>query len=284
VGGRPRQLSGDQLLRGHASHLPGDQRSDSRQLQEGQLGRQPRIAGPARHVRHWRVKEHQALDGLRQPESMHHRQDAAHRVPDEDDGTLCLACQKLAQHAQLPVDGRRVRRRGEGAPVTEKVWHQHPSPFRQEGGDQSEVERGPTQSVKAHHHLGGVRFAVLRNVNRTFDLDRARPAAGGPRMGWHQLVTVSRLVIGEVSWPAGSGDLHRPFPWRECARGGGHVCKLLALRAVPRPRFIVLRDLETCKRNCLSPSTSTPRGRGLSQPAIKSHRAGAIYPDVSAAG
>ena len=97
VGGRPRQLSGDELLRGHASHLPGDQRSNSRHPQEGQLGRQPRIAGPARHSRHLRIKEHQALDGPRQPESMHHRQDAAHRVPDEDDGTLRLACQKLAR-------------------------------------------------------------------------------------------------------------------------------------------------------------------------------------------
>ena len=122
-------------------------------------------------------------------EDMEYRHDGTHGVADEGDGALGLERQESVQHLQLRVDGRRVRRRGEGPAVAQQVWYQHPAALRQQGADQAEVERRPAKAVQAHHELGSFRRAVLGEVDGTVEIHRARVTAWRPQRPRHPRLT-----------------------------------------------------------------------------------------------
>ena len=177
VGGGVGKLSGDELLRSHARDLSAHECSHARQTQERELGGQPRIAGPARHVGYRRVEQHQALDSVGLAERVEDRDDGAHGVTDEDDRTIGLHRNQCAEHAQLGVECRLVRRGGEGPAVAEQVGNHHAAPFGQHWAHQVEVERRSSEAVQADHELGGIRRAVLGEVDDTVEVDRAGTAS-----------------------------------------------------------------------------------------------------------
>jgi hypothetical protein len=89
--------------------------------------------------------------------------------------------------------------------MAKQVWHQHPSPLRQEWSHEAEVERRPAEAVKAHHQLVGVRFTVLGEVDATVDVYRAGSTTGRPPLARHYRLTKSS--DGEGHAPANVTDL-----------------------------------------------------------------------------